>query len=121
MSRQARLLGMQPPDLAPLDHSLEDGSVIRFGAFELRVIHTPGHSPGSVSLVVPREELCLSGDTLFKGGIGRTDLWGGDFNTIIRSIKERLFTLNGSMEVIPGHGPSTTIDYERRTNDLDGA
>ena len=67
-------------------------------------------------MVVPGADLCLSGDTLFAGGIGRTDLWGGDAGAIARSIRERLYTLHGAVEVIPGHGPHTTIDEERSGN-----
>ena len=99
-----------------IDHPLADEQVLRFGRYEAGVLHTPGHSPGSVCIVVPQAALCLSGDTLFAGGIGRTDLWGGDHDDIARSIRERLYTLDGAVEVIPGHGGATTIDAERETN-----
>jgi hydroxyacylglutathione hydrolase len=113
---QARMFGL--PDIVrpSIDHALDDGLGLRFGRFEVGVLHTPGHTPGSCCLVVPQAELCLSGDTLFAGGIGRTDLPGGDGDAIVRSIKDRLYTLHGAVEVIPGHGPFTTIDEERSTN-----
>ena len=116
LPQQAMLLGISPIEAQSIDHLLKDNDSVRFGGSELGVMHTPGHSPGSVSLVVAGHDLCLSGDTLFAGGIGRTDLWGGDFDAITRSIKDRLYTLNGAVQVIPGHGPQTSIDRERRTN-----
>ncbi|MBI5507216.1 MAG: MBL fold metallo-hydrolase [Deltaproteobacteria bacterium] len=116
--QQAALIGLPPPETQPMARTFKDGDAVRCGRLELGVIHTPGHTPGSVSLLVSGAELCLTGDTLFAGGIGRTDLWGGDFDAISRSIRDRLYTLNGAVEVVPGHGPHTTIDVERRTNDF---
>ena len=113
---QAQLLGLPPVERAGEIRDLEDEQVLRLDDFEVGVVHTPGHTPGSVSLVVPQHELCLSGDTLFAGGIGRTDLWGGDYHTLERSIRDRLYRLHGATQVIPGHGPATRIDIERRTN-----
>ena len=113
---QARMIGLPLPEHAPMDRPLPDETSIPFGAHEVGVLHTPGHTPGSVCLVIPHAELCLSGDTLFASGIGRTDLWGGDLGAIERSIRERLYVLSGSIEVVPGHGPTTPIDIERRTN-----
>ena len=116
LPQQAQFVGLPPPTPSTIDRPLEDDGTIHFGQHELGVIPTPGHSPGSVSFVVAGEELCLSGDTLFAGGIGRTDLWGGDLDALTRSIRQRLYGLNGAVEVIPGHGPGTTIDAERTCN-----
>ncbi len=114
LKEQAMLIGLPEPESSPMSQELHDGASVRFGNFELGVIHTPGHTPGSVCFNI--DELCFSGDTLFAGGIGRTDLWGGDTHAIVRSIKNRLYTMNGAVEVIPGHGPPTTIDEERHSN-----
>ena len=111
---QAQMLGFPEPQKGTINHNLVDGHTIPFGAFEMGIIHTPGHTPGSVCFSCA--EVCFSGDTLFRGGIGRTDLWGGDSNAIVKSIRERLYTLNGAVEVVPGHGPLTTIDRERLSN-----
>lgn len=116
LRQQAMFLGIPTPEQGTIDHDLQDAQAISFGAFELGVLHTPGHTPGSVCFVVPGQDICFSGDTLFSGGIGRTDLWGGDYDTIERSIRHKLYSLNGALEVVPGHGPNTTIDIERRTN-----
>lgn len=116
LPQQAMLIGLPPSTSPSIDHALADAQALRFGSYEVGVIHTPGHTPGSVCLVAPAAELLLSGDTLFAGGIGRTDLWGGDTGAIVRSIRDRLYTLNGAIEVVPGHGPETTIDEERATN-----
>jgi glyoxylase-like metal-dependent hydrolase (beta-lactamase superfamily II) len=87
------------------------------GAVSAEVLHTPGHTPGSVCFHVEAgSPLLLSGDTLFAGSIGRTDLWGGDFDQEIHSIRTRLLTLDDTTRVIPGHGPETTIGWERRRN-----
>jgi hydroxyacylglutathione hydrolase len=84
------------------------------GDLVLSIIHTPGHSPGSISIIC--KELVFTGDTLFKGSIGRTDLPGGDLEQILTSIKERLLTLDDDTIVYPGHGPKTTIGVEKLTN-----
>lgn len=114
LKEQAAFIGMAEPESSPIDQTLNDGDGLSFGSLELGVIHTPGHTPGSVCFTVG--DVCFSGDTLFAGGVGRTDLWGGDYETIERSIKERLYNLNSAVEVVPGHGPTTTIDRERRSN-----
>lgn len=115
---QAALFNMRAPVRADIDGSLKDGSALRIGALELGVLHTPGHSPGSVSFVVTDGDktTVFSGDTLFAGGIGRTDLWGGDERLILRSIRDRLLVLPETAHVIPGHGPATTIGDEKRFN-----
>jgi glyoxylase-like metal-dependent hydrolase (beta-lactamase superfamily II) len=97
------------------DLSLDDGVKVRCGMLTLQVIHTPGHTPGSIALLL--EPWCLlAGDTLFRRGIGRTDLPGGDEDSIYRSITQRLYTLAPELVVYPGHGPPTTIGEERRLN-----
>jgi hydroxyacylglutathione hydrolase len=79
-------------------------------------VHTPGHSPGSMCFSFQTENLLLAGDTLFRGSIGRTDLWGGDFSAIERSIRERLYSLPDQTHVVTGHGPETQIGFERQYN-----
>jgi hydroxyacylglutathione hydrolase len=116
LGMQAMMLGLPEPESSPMDAGLDDLQSFRFGRHELGVLHTPGHTPGSVCFDLVGGDLCFSGDTLFNGSIGRTDLPGGDFPTIERSIRERLYTLNGAVQVIPGHGPATTIDRERASN-----
>ncbi len=104
-------------DSPPVDKPLRDGEEIRIGRGVLRVIHTPGHSPGSVSLLA--ESFLLSGDTLFFEGVGRTDLPGGDPRQIEKSIRDRLMILPDDLEVLPGHGPLTTIGRERANLSFD--
>ncbi len=117
LEMQAQLLGMpKAPETQPIDAALCDNGVITFGDHELGVLHTPGHSPGSVCFSLSASDLCFSGDTLFCGSIGRTDLWGGDFAILETSIRDRLYTMNGATQVVTGHGPETSIDRERRTN-----
>jgi glyoxylase-like metal-dependent hydrolase (beta-lactamase superfamily II) len=96
------------------DFLLEDDTVVEAGELRLRTIHTPGHTPGSTCFVVEGSSVLLSGDTLFPGGPGRTDLPGGDFDTVIRSVRDRLFgSLSDDTVVLPGHGAETTIGAER--------
>jgi len=117
LAMQAQWLGIEPPSMTKLDGTLDEKAGLSLGAVTFDVRHTPGHSPGSVSLVLPeRTPIVLSGDTLFAGSIGRTDLWGGSFDEIIASIKSKLLTLPDETIVIPGHGPRTTIGTERKTN-----
>ncbi len=115
---QAALLGIPEPPSCDVLGTLEDGFTLRAGSVELAVMHTPGHTPGSVSFVVGAgdQQIVFSGDTLFRGGIGRTDLWGGDHRLIEKSLKERLLALDDATTVIPGHGPRTRIGIERRAN-----
>ncbi len=105
------LLGRKSP--GP-DRFLEDGEDVRFGATSLKVLHTPGHSPGSVSL--SGDGLLFSGDTLFNDGVGRTDLPGGSWKDLVTSIKEKILILDGDTVVLPGHGPWTTVAQEARSN-----
>ncbi len=116
---QAKLLGLaQAPAVVPLDGELNDDAFLECGDAALHVLHTPGHTPGSVcfSLGDGRESLVLSGDTLFAGSIGRWDLGGTSMQDIVESITRRLLVLPDETRVIPGHGPATTIGIERRTN-----
>jgi len=168
MDMQAAFLGVHPPDLTEVDQLLKEGDVLRWGSFEAQVLHTPGHTPGSVSLYLPhgagkitgartitsvidevgekisiadllkktvdpentREERIpdesevilppapqlFSGDTLFAGSIGRTDLWGGSLEQIMDSLRSKLMHLPDATVVHPGHGPVTTIGQERQLN-----
>jgi hydroxyacylglutathione hydrolase len=168
MDMQAAFLGVHPPDLTDIDQLLTEGDVLRWGSFEAQVIHTPGHTPGSVSLYLPHdagkvtaartihevlneagEKIALrdllketvkspddtenllieeaekmeprapqlfSGDTLFAGSIGRTDLWGGSMEQILDSLRSKLMHLPDATVVHPGHGPVTTIGNERHLN-----
>ena len=115
---QAAMLGCALPEKTELDGSLVDGMAIHAGGLEMGVLHTPGHTPGSVSFVVRDggSTHVFTGDTLFRRGIGRTDLWGGDSSLIARSLKEKLMTLPDEALVVPGHGAGTTIGEERRLN-----
>jgi glyoxylase-like metal-dependent hydrolase (beta-lactamase superfamily II) len=115
---QAELLGLPLPEMCDVRGSLRDEAVVRAGVIELCVLHTPGHTPGSVSFFVQEgdEHVAFTGDTLFRRGIGRTDLWGGNTDQIFRSLRERLLTLPEQTKVVPGHGPTTTIGDERRGN-----
>jgi glyoxylase-like metal-dependent hydrolase (beta-lactamase superfamily II) len=168
MEMQASFLGVMPPELTDIDQLLKEGDVLRWGGFEAQVIHTPGHTPGSVSLylphdagkvtgvpamrtvmdetgenvsladllkktttpedeaqsvaeeepeiVAPRAPQLFSGDTLFAGSIGRTDLWGGSMEKIMDSLRSKLMHLPDDTVVYPGHGPVTTIGNERHLN-----
>lgn len=114
---QGQMFGMTFQAAPPVDHFVKDEEVLRFGEHSLEVIHTPGHSPGGICFkLTSGEESVFSGDTLFQGSIGRTDLWGGDYELLIGSIKRRLMVLNDDILVIPGHGPQTVIGKEKRTN-----
>lgn len=113
---QCRVFGVPSVPVPPPDHWLQDEEKIVVGGLEGLALHTPGHTPGSMSFHFPAEQLLLAGDTLFRGGIGRTDLWGGDFDAIERSIRERLYTLDEATHVITGHGPDTEIGLERESN-----
>jgi glyoxylase-like metal-dependent hydrolase (beta-lactamase superfamily II) len=115
---QAALIGCAVPEKTEVDGSLVDGYSLRAGDLEMGVLHTPGHTPGSVSFVVydGGATRVFTGDTLFRRGIGRTDLWGGDSNLIARSLRDKLMTLPDEALVVPGHGPNTTIGDERRLN-----
>ncbi len=116
---QGQMFGLKMEPGAAIDQFLEDEQELTFGEHKFKVIHTPGHSPGGVCFQVQggvEKEQLFSGDTLFQLSVGRTDLWGGDQDLLFRSIRNRLFTLEGEMKVHPGHGPSTTIGFEKTKN-----
>ncbi|HXW51914.1 MAG TPA: MBL fold metallo-hydrolase [Candidatus Acidoferrales bacterium] len=117
IAAQAEWLGVPTPSTTEIDGYLTERERLEFGPHALTVLHTPGHTPGSVSFVVEeRAPLLLSGDTLFAGSIGRTDLWGGSYDEIMRSIRTKLLAFDDAVGVLPGHGPQTTIGAERRSN-----
>lgn len=113
---QASWLGMAPPEHTEIDESLDHGSKLTVGAIEAEVIHTPGHTEGSVCVYLPAQSKLIAGDTLFAGSIGRTDLPGGSFEKIMSSLHSRVLALPENVAVIPGHGPTTTIGEEKESN-----
>jgi hydroxyacylglutathione hydrolase len=116
LQQQAGWLGMRPPEIAPLDGKLEHGQKVGLENYPAEVIHTPGHTQGSVCFLFGAQNLLVAGDTLFAQGVGRTDLPGGDYGKLMNSIHSRLLTLPDEIRVITGHGPDTTIGRERRGN-----
>ena len=116
MQEQASWVGVETPETAPPDESLADGMTVGLDAYPAKVLHTPGHTQGSVSLHFAPLKLLVAGDTLFAGSIGRTDLPGGNYEQIIDSIQTRLLALPDETKVMPGHGPASTIGAERRSN-----
>jgi glyoxylase-like metal-dependent hydrolase (beta-lactamase superfamily II) len=116
MEIQAGWLGMATPETAPPDESLDDGMRVGLDRYPAQVLHTPGHTQGSVCLHFVPLKMVVAGDTLFAGSIGRTDLPGGNSGQIINSIESRLLALPDETKVLPGHGPATTIGAERRSN-----
>jgi glyoxylase-like metal-dependent hydrolase (beta-lactamase superfamily II) len=113
---QAAWLGMTPPGEVKIDGSMSDGDTVDAGPLVANVIHTPGHTEGSVCLFFPGQQKLIAGDTLFAGSIGRTDLPGGSYDKIIRSLHEKVLALPDRTVVVPGHGPLTTIGDERESN-----
>ncbi len=117
---QGAMFGIPVPPLPAIDAFYEPGQVIAFGEYEVRPLHTPGHCPGGVCLQIGRRgeagKDLFVGDTLFAGSIGRTDLPGGSYETLLASIRNVLVPLGDDARVYPGHGPATTIGRERRTN-----
>jgi hydroxyacylglutathione hydrolase len=116
MEIQAGWLGVPTPEVASPDASADDGLTVGLTTIQAEVIHTPGHTPGSICLLFPQQRLLLAGDTLFAGSIGRTDLPGGDGRQILRSLRDRLMVLPDTTRVLPGHGPETTIGEEKQSN-----
>jgi len=113
---QAMWIGVKPPGKVTIDEPLRDADKLKVGSHEATVIHTPGHTQGSVCLYFPVEKTLIAGDTLFAGSIGRTDLPGGDYKQIITSLHHRVLVLPDDTLVVPGHGPNTSIGDERETN-----
>jgi hydroxyacylglutathione hydrolase len=116
MDVQAAWVGMKPPGEIAIDQSVKDADRLRVGSLDLTVMHTPGHTEGSICLYFASQQKLIAGDTLFAGSIGRTDLPGGSFDKIMDSLKGRVLALPDETVVIPGHGPETTIGRERETN-----
>jgi glyoxylase-like metal-dependent hydrolase (beta-lactamase superfamily II) len=116
MAEQAAWVGVPTPETAPPDEALTDGHLVGLANYPARVIHTPGHTQGSICLHFEPLKMVLAGDTLFVGSIGRTDLPGGNYDQILDSIQTRLLTLADETKVVPGHGPATSIGYERKAN-----
>jgi glyoxylase-like metal-dependent hydrolase (beta-lactamase superfamily II) len=113
---QAGWLGVATPEEVDIDVPVKDGDKLLVGATEVHVLHTPGHTPGSICLWLPAERKLFAGDTLFRDSIGRTDLPGGDGRQILASIHNQLLPLPGDTDVFPGHGDATTIAREKRFN-----
>jgi glyoxylase-like metal-dependent hydrolase (beta-lactamase superfamily II) len=116
LDMQAAWVGMRPPGEVTVDESVDQGRVLKVGEISSNVIHTPGHTEGSICVYFPAEKKLIAGDTLFAGSIGRTDLPGGSMEKIMRSLHNQVLALPDETEVIPGHGPATTIGEERETN-----
>ena len=113
MDQQAAWMGVAVPEVHPPDERVVAGLDLWLGGSALRVLHTPGHTPGSICLYAPKQNLLVAGDTLFRGGVGRTDLWGGSSTQLQRSLQIELLHLPEGTLVITGHGSSTTIGIER--------
>src|SRR5882724_11181306 len=113
---QATWVGMKPPGVVKVDEAVHTGSMLKIGRISSNVIHTPGHTEGSICVYFPEQKKLIAGDTLFAGSIGRTDLPGGSTEKIMRSLHTQVLALPDDTEVVPGHGPTTTIGEERETN-----
>jgi hydroxyacylglutathione hydrolase len=116
LDMQATWLRVATPEAVEIDVPAKDGDRLLVGASEVHVLHTPGHTQGSICLWMPGEGKLVAGDTLFRESIGRTDLPGGDGRQILHSIRDKLLPLPGDTQVIPGHGGNTTLDHERQYN-----
>jgi len=113
---QAAWIGMRSPGEVKIDHSISNGETISAGSLQAGILHTPGHTEGSICLYFPAEQKLIAGDTLFAGSIGRTDLPGGSMQKILRSLHSTVLALPDETVVVPGHGPLTTIGEERASN-----
>jgi len=118
LSSNAAVFGVSVENSPACDQTIEEDDTVSFGKITLKVIHTPGHTPGGISLYT--DGIVFVGDTLFAGSIGRTDFPGGDFNTLISSIKTKLFKMDDDVRVLSGHGPETSIGSEKRFNPFVG-
>ncbi len=122
LPKQAAMFGFESDEPLPVDRFIRDEEILKFGELKFSVLHTPGHSPGGVCFRLHENsasqvpEMVFTGDTLFRRGVGRSDLWGGESQTLIKSIRERLFTLDDDTCAWPGHGSSTLIGEEKREN-----
>lgn len=117
---QGRMFGFSMEPVAPAEHKLSHGQRFVFGNVELEVRHTPGHSPGSVCLYAPADKALIVGDTLFYRSVGRTDILGGNAQTLIQSIQQQLWPFLDDVRAYPGHGPATTIGEEKQLNPFVG-
>ena len=113
---QAAWIGVATPEKVQIDQNLSDADVVKAGLLSAQVLHTPGHTEGSVCLYFPAEKKLIAGDTLFAGSVGRTDLPGGSYEKILQSLHQRVLALPDETVVVPGHGPLTTIGEERESN-----
>lgn len=111
---QCAMFGMPPIPVPVPDHLVDDGTTLQLGSGTITAISTPGHSPGGMSYRL--DDHLFVGDTIFAGGVGRTDLWGGSWPTLERAIKERIFSLEDGITLYPGHGPTSTVGDERSSN-----
>jgi glyoxylase-like metal-dependent hydrolase (beta-lactamase superfamily II) len=122
LKMQGNLFGIDYDQPLPIDHFLEHEEEIRVGDLKFSIVHTPGHSPGSVCIrlhensALGTSETLFSGDTLFQGSVGRTDLWGADQDLMFKNIRQRILSLDGDTRVCPGHGPDTSVGIERIEN-----
>jgi glyoxylase-like metal-dependent hydrolase (beta-lactamase superfamily II) len=116
LGQQARLFGMSADNSPKADRTLKEGDELQVGGLRLQVLHTPGHSPGSISVVIVDQKKILVGDLVFAGSIGRTDLPGGSFEELVGNVHKKIFKYPDDTKLYPGHGPETTIGVERRTN-----
>jgi hydroxyacylglutathione hydrolase len=116
LEMQARWVGCETPENPGIDQSAREGDVLRAGSVAAHVLHTPGHTPGSISLFIPDEKKLIAGDTLFLGSVGRTDLPGGDSRALASSIRTKLYTLPEDTIVTTGHGDETSIGHEKASN-----
>jgi hydroxyacylglutathione hydrolase len=116
LDAQAAWIGVAAPGKVEIDQSIGQADTVKAGSLTANVLHTPGHTEGSICLYFPMEQKLIAGDTLFAGSIGRTDLPGGSFEKIIRSLHEKVLALPDETVVVPGHGPLTTIGDERESN-----
>lgn len=117
----SQMYGFHAYEPCEADGFIAEGEQVKFGNSVFEVIFVPGHAPGHIALVNEAEKICIAGDVLFRQGIGRTDLPGGDFDTLMSSIKDKMFALADDVEVFCGHGPSTHIGFEKQNNPFCGA
>ncbi len=111
---QSEMVGIPAPQVVEPDFDLHQFDKITLNNFEIEILKTPGHSPGGTCLLIKELKKIFTGDTIFFESIGRTDLWGGDNQELIKSIQEKIFTLEDGFEILPGHGPSTTVYHEKK-------
>jgi len=113
---QGKMFGLELNPSPPPDNFITEELMLYLGDEEINFLFTPGHTSGEYCILFEKSNICITGDVLFREGVGRTDLWGGDYDTLLRSIEEKLFTLNDGIVLYPGHGNSTTIGHEKLHN-----